>query len=91
MAKELGKDRLGSFYTGGKVRSRREWRGVKDTFYDYTRWLYIMSQLGMFMMKPRNVKGFFRYRWMSNYLAVPMMVDRFSQGLRGPQLRILHE
>ncbi|MBO5554705.1 MAG: 2-hydroxyacyl-CoA dehydratase, partial [Solobacterium sp.] len=91
MAKEIGKDKFGSFYTGGKVRSRREWRGVKDTLYDYSRWLYIMAQLGKFMVKPRNVKGFFRYRWMSNYLAVPMMVDRFSQGLRGPQLRILHE
>ena len=91
MAKEVGKDKLGSFYTGGKVRKRREWRGVKDTLYDYSRWLYIMGQLGGFVMKPRNVKAFFRYSWMSNYLAVPMMVDRFSQGLRGPQLRILHE
>ena len=84
MAKEIGKDKFGSFYTGGKVRSRREWRGVKDTLYDYSRWLYIMAQLGKFMVKPRNVKGFFRYRWMSNYLAVPMMVDRHTQGLRGP-------
>lgn len=91
MAKEVGKDALGSFYTGGKVRSRREWRGLKDTLYDYSRWLYIMGQLAGFILKPRNIKFFFRYRWMSNYLAVPMMVDRFSQGLRGPQLRILHE
>lgn len=91
MAKEVGKDNLGSFFTGGKVRSRREWRGFKDTFYDYSRWLYIMGQLAGFIIKPRNIKAFFRYRWMSNYLAVPMMVDRFSQGLRGPQLRILHQ
>ena len=27
---------------------------------------------------------------MSNYLAAPMMVDRHTQGLRGPQLRIAH-
>lgn len=91
MAKEVGKDKLGSFYTGGKVRKRREWRGLKDTLYDYSRWLYIMGQLAGFIIKPRNIRAFFRYRWMSNYLAVPMMVDRFSQGLRGPQLRILHE
>ena len=33
----------------------------------------------------------FRYRWMANYLAVPMMVDRHTQGLRGEYLRICHE
>ena len=91
MAKQVGKDSFGSFYNGGKVYKRREWRGLKDTLYDYSRWLYIMGQLAGFIIKPRNIKAFFRYRWMSNYLAVPMMVDKFSQGLRGPQLRILHE
>lgn len=45
MAKEVGAEALGRFFTDGKVRSRREWRGFKDTFYDYTRWLYIMKQL----------------------------------------------
>ena len=43
MAKEVGAEALGRFFTDGKVRSRREWRGFKDTFYDYTRWLYIMT------------------------------------------------
>ena len=44
-----------------KVRSRREWRGVKDTFYDYTRWCYLMfGVLGKFILNPRNVKGFLR-------------------------------
>ena len=90
MAKEIGKDRLGDFYTTGKVRKRREWRGFADTFYDYTRWLHIMAVLAKFIIKPRNIKAFFRYRWMANYLAVPMMVDRHTQGLRGPQLRIAH-
>lgn len=41
-------------------------------------------------MRPRNIKAMFRYRWMSNYLAVPMMVDRHTQGLRGPYLRMCH-
>lgn len=90
MAKEIGKDRLGDFYTGGKVRKRREWRGIKDTFYDYTRWLGIMGTLSKFIIKPRNIKAMFRYRWMANYLAVPMMVDRHTQGLRGEYLRICH-
>ena len=90
MGKEAGSEKLGSFYTDGKVRSRREWRGVADTFYDYTRWLHIMGVLTKFIVKPRNIKAFFRYRWMANYLASPMMVDRHMQGLRGAQLRIAH-
>lgn len=90
MAREIGKDKLGSFYTNGKVRKRREWRGVRDTLYDYSRWLKIMGILTKFIIKPRNIKAFFRYRWMSNYLAAPMMVDRHTQGLRGTYLRIAH-
>lgn len=42
------------------------------------------------LSKPRNIKAMFRYRWMSSYLAVPMMVDRHTQGLRGEHLRICH-
>lgn len=89
--KKIGADNLGRFYTDGKVRNRREWRGLKDTLYDYSRWLGIMLTLGKFVMKPRNVKAMFRYRWMANYLAVPMMVDRHTQGLRDEYLRICHE
>ena len=73
-----------------KVRARREWRGVKDTFYDYTRWLYLMSVLGRFIIVPRNVKGFFRYRWMMSYLFVPHGMDKFTVGLRDEALRIAH-
>ena len=90
MAKEVGMDRLGDFYTGGKVRKRREWRGFRDTMYDYWRWLHIMGTLAGFIIKPRNIKAMFRYRWMANYLAVPMMVDRHTQGLRDEYLRICH-
>ena len=90
MGKEWGSEPLGSLYTTGKVRNRREWRGFKDTFYDYTRWLHIMGILSKFIVKPRNIKAFFRYRWMANYLAVPMMVDRHTQGLRDEYLRICH-
>ncbi|MCF0140518.1 MAG: 2-hydroxyacyl-CoA dehydratase [Mogibacterium sp.] len=90
MAKKTGAEALGRFYTGGKVRSRREWRGFKDTMYDYSRWLVIMGTLGKFIIKPRNIKAMFRYRWMANYLAVPMMVDRHTQGLRGEYLRMCH-
>ena len=90
MAKQIGADRLGDFYTNGRVRKRREWRGLADTMYDYSCWLKIMLILGKFLMCPRNIKAMFRYRWMANYLAVPMMVDRHTQGLRGEYLRIAH-
>lgn len=90
MAKEIGAEALGRFFTDGKVRKCREWRGFKDTWYDYTRWLFIMKTLAGFIIKPRNIKAMFRYRWMVNYFAVPMMVDKHTQGLRGPYLRMCH-
>lgn len=61
MAKQIGADRFGDFYTDGKVRKRREWRGVSDTLYDYGRWLGILMTLGKFIVKPRNIKAMFRY------------------------------
>ena len=76
--RRIGDQQLGVLFDGGKVRCRREWRGVKDTLYDYGRWLYILSLLAKFIVKPRNIKAMFRYRWMSNYLAVPHMVDKFT-------------
>lgn len=90
MGREVGSCQLGKMYSTGKVRKHREWRGVKDTLYDYVRWLGILGILGKFVLHPNNVKGFFRYRWMVNYLAAPMMIDRLTEGFRGPQLRIAH-
>ena len=92
MGKAVGSSQLGKLYDGKKkVFKHREWRGIKDTLYDYWRWLGIIGMLGKFMLHPKNVKGFFRYRWMLNYLAVPMMIDKHSMGLRGTQLRICRE
>mgnify|MGYP003183018544 FL=1 len=28
MGKKVGSEKLGSFYSGGRVRKRREWRGI---------------------------------------------------------------
>ena len=41
----VGEKELGVLFDGGKVRKRREWRGLKDTLYDYARWLYIMEDV----------------------------------------------
>lgn len=38
--KRIGCENFGKFYTEGKVRNRREWRGLVDTLYDYSRWLH---------------------------------------------------
>ena len=88
--KRIGCENFGKFYTEGKVRNRREWRGVTDTLYDYSRWLHNWITMAKMVSKPRNIKAMFRYRWMANYLAVPMMVDRHTQGLRDEYLRICH-
>ena len=91
MGKKMNSEKLGNFYYGNKTKRRREWRGAADTWYDYTRWLANWKVMAKFMMKPANLKGFFRYRWMGSYLAVPDFVDRHTEGLRGPQLRIAHK
>lgn len=90
MGKQIGSEQLGSFYVGKKTRKRREWRGFKDTWYDYVEWLKTWKMLISFSMRPNNIKGFFRYRWMSNYLAVPDFFDRHTEGMRGTQLRLAH-
>ena len=78
----IGEKRLGVLFDGGKVRRRREWRGIKDTLYDYGRWLYLLSILAGVIIKPRNVKAMFRYRWFANYLAVPHMLDHDGSARR---------
>ena len=90
MGKAIGSERLGDFYTGGKVKKRREWRGVEDTFYDYTCWLKIMAMLAKYLVRPHFLKGFLRYRWMLNYISVPAMIDKHTVGLRGNHLKIAH-
>ena len=76
----IGTKNFGKVYLKGKrYRSHREWRGVVDTLYDYSRWLYNWFNMFIIVLsKPRNIKAMFRYRWMSSYLAVPMMVDRHT-------------
>ena len=89
--------RLGDLYiknTG--LYKHREWRGIVDTMYYFNRiWLYNYLHMVLDIFKSDEpltfFKGVFRYRWMANYLAVPMMVDRFTQGLRGEYLRMAHE
>lgn len=75
------------------VYKRREWRGVKDTAYDYYRWLINWKDLIKFVGSHpiQNMKAVFRYRWMTTYLATPAFVDRAVSGQRGAELRVGHE
>ena len=67
---EEGGRRLGENYlpkTG--IYKHREWRGVKDTFFDYTQWLNnLLSMVQMVASAPIPcLKGFWEYRWMGSY------------------------
>lgn len=85
---------LGNLYKKDRtaVLKHREWRGFKDTMYDYYRWLITWKDMIAMVLKApvSTVKGLWRYRWMASYLSTPSFVDRHTMGLRGPQLRIAH-
>ena len=53
------------FYKGSGIAKHREWRGLKDTFYDYLQWVVNLGILAQFAAKSpvRIVKGLFEYRW----------------------------
>lgn len=72
------------------VARHREWRGLRDTAYDYYRWLCNLGTMLAFVAKApvRILKALGRYRWMGSYLSVFSFVDRCLEGYRGPELRI---
>ena len=84
---------LGRYYDAEHRAFRaREWRGFKDTFYDFFRWLYLYGfmavKLGCHPIL--MVKSMLRYRWMVSYLTAGHMVDRHTMGLRGKELHYAH-
>ena len=85
-----GDKQYGVLFDGGKVRKRREWRGIKDTLYDYWRWLGIWKIMVDCSLSPGFIQGIFRYRWAGVYLGLPHMIDKFTMGQRDETLRITH-
>ncbi len=84
---------LGNLYNKDmRCTTKREWRGLKDTMYDYFRWLKFLGMLGsqLFTVLPQFTKALFRYRWAASYMSAPAMVDRHTIGLRGKELRYAH-
>ncbi len=59
-----GEQTLGVLYDSGKVRRRREWRGLKDTLIDYVWWLKTWGVMIDVSLSKGFFKGLFRYRWM---------------------------
>lgn len=41
------------FIKGSGIAKQREWRGLKDTFYDYTQWVVNLGLLVQFVGSPR--------------------------------------
>ena len=85
---------LGDYYAEGyRSLNQREWKGIKDTTYDFVSWLklygYMLKTLGPYM--PQLMKGMFRYNWMISYITAAHMMDRHKLGLRGKQLRYAQE
>ena len=80
------------YYDRTGVAKWREWRGVKDTLYDYERWLInVMSMVKMVASAPIPImKGFWEYRWMGSYLGTFMFIDRLFEGYRDRELRVAH-
>ncbi|MFA6866090.1 MAG: 2-hydroxyacyl-CoA dehydratase family protein [Clostridia bacterium] len=84
---------LGDLFNGKIATTRREWKGFKDTMYDFGRWLkcWKLIIIGLTFKAPiQTVKSLFRYRWMASYLSTPAFVDRHTLGLKGYELRYAH-
>ena len=80
------------YYDKTGVAKYREWRGTKDTLYDYSQWLKNLYSMGkMIVSAPLPcLKGFWEYRWMGSYLGTFMFIDRLYEVFRGYELRVAH-
>lgn len=54
------------FLPGSNIAKHREWRGLKDTWYDYVEWVKVLGIMGGFVAKSpvRIARGMLTYRWM---------------------------
>ncbi|MBQ5978279.1 MAG: 2-hydroxyacyl-CoA dehydratase, partial [Oscillospiraceae bacterium] len=89
-----GERSLGRLYRKGAMATvRREWRGVKDTAYDFWEWAKMWGMLlGTFSkdLIPAMNSALW-YRWMISYFCCHGFMDKNIMGLRGSNLRMSHE
>lgn len=88
-----GEKSLGRLYRKGAMATvRREWRGVKDTAYDFYEWARTWGMLLMTFSKDLipAVNSLFWYRWMVSYFCCHSFMDKNTMGMRGSNLRMSH-
>ena len=84
---ETGKG-MGSFFDiDHKAMTKREWKGFKDTFYEFGRWLKLYGYMGFKLGRHPilMVKAMLRYRWMISYLTAANTIDKLTIGLYGKE------
>ena len=88
-----GERHLGRLYRDGAMCTvRREWRGIKDTVYDFYEWARLWGMLLMSFSKdliPAMNQTLY-YRWMVSYFCCHSFMDKNILGLRGSNLRMSH-
>ncbi len=88
-----GERSLGRLYRKGSMATvRREWRGIKDTIYDFAEWAKMWGMLLMTFSKDLipALNSALYYRWMISYFCCHGFMDKNIMGLRGSNLRMSH-
>ena len=88
-----GEKSLGRLYTKGAMATvRREWRGIKDTAYDFYEWARMWGMLLMTFSRDLipALNSALYYRWMISYFCCHGFMDKNIMGLRGANLRMSH-
>jgi len=88
-----GEKHLGRLYRKGAMATvRREWRGVKDTAYDFYEWGRMWGMLLATFSKDLvpALNATFYYRWMISYMCCVGFLDKNTLGQRGTALRMSH-
>ena len=88
-----GEKRLGRLYAKGAMATvRREWRGIKDTAYDFYEWARMWGMLLMTFSKDLipALNSALHYRWMISYFCCHCFLDKNIMGQRGRALRMSH-
>ena len=88
-----GERRLGRLYRKGAMATvRREWRGIKDTAYDFYEWARMWGMLLMTFSKDLipALNSALHYRWMISYFCCHGFMDKNIMGLRGRALKMAH-
>ena len=88
-----GEKRLGRLYRSGDMATvRREWRGIKDTAYDFYEWARMWGMLLTTFSKDLipALNSMLYYRWYVSYFCCHGFMDKCLMGMRGSNLRMSH-